>query len=171
MLESKISHITYQVLYALKYLHEKNIVHRDIKPENILLVEEDDCMDQLGTVKLTDFGLARLLHDDKSDDAASKASSDNSTELDSSLKQRSRAYSRVGSDYYAAPEVHMGLGYDTPVDIYSLGVTLYVMLCGTPPSSTSSGLVWSTRPNWQLHQPLLLSGPALTSSSCPEESM
>lgn len=89
-------------------------------------------MDQLGAVKLTDFGLARLLRDDS--DACSKASVNSE---DMSLRQRSRAYSRVGSDYYAAPEVHMGLGYDTPVDIYSLGVTLYVMLCGTPPSSTS----------------------------------
>lgn len=135
--EQETATVAKTLLKVLDTLHSRHIVHRDIKPENILLVEEDDCMDQLGTVKLTDFGLARLLHDDKSEDAASKASSDDSTELDSSLKQRSRAYSRVGSDYYAAPEVHMGLGYDTPVDIYSLGVTLYVMLCGTPPSSTS----------------------------------
>mmetsp|Transcript_3747 Transcript_3747/g.9550 ORF Transcript_3747/g.9550 Transcript_3747/m.9550 type:complete len:628 (+) Transcript_3747:271-2154(+) len=120
------------LLNVLDTLHSMHIVHRDIKPENILLSKEDDCLDQLGAVKLTDFGLARLLHDDS--EASSKASLDSE---DMSVKQRSRAYSRVGSDYYAAPEVHMGLGYDTPVDIYSLGVTLYVMLCGTPPSSTS----------------------------------
>ena len=121
------------LLSVLKILHSKNIVHRDIKPENILLMEEDDCMGQLGSVKLTDFGLARLLLDDN-ESSYSKLSVV-SEELSS--KQRSRAYSRVGSDYYAAPEVHMGLGYDTPVDIYSLGITLYVLLCGTPPSSTS----------------------------------
>jgi len=118
------------LLDVLDTLHSKNIVHRDIKPENILLVEEDDPMTQLGAVKLTDFGLARLLRDDN-------AQSDANSEVDLSFKQRSRAYSRVGSDFYAAPEVHLGSGYDTPVDIYSLGVTLYVMLCGTPPTSTS----------------------------------
>jgi serine/threonine protein kinase len=119
------------LLNVLDILHSRNIVHRDIKPENILLVSDDDCMHQLGDVKLTDFGLARLLHDE------TDSSSNVSTESDEFLvKQRMRAYSRVGSDYYAAPEVHMGLGYDTPVDIYSLGVTLFVMLCGSPPSST-----------------------------------
>jgi len=121
------------LLDVLDTLHSRNIVHRDIKPENILLVDEDDSMAQLGAVKLTDFGLARLLHVDN--ETSSKASVD--SEEDLSVKQRSRAYSRVGSDYYAAPEVHMGAGYDTPVDIYSLGVTLFVLLCGTPPSSTS----------------------------------
>ena len=119
------------LLEVLDILHSRNIVHRDIKPENILLVGEDDCMHQLGGVKLTDFGLARLLHDET--DTSSNVSTE-SEEL--SVKQRIRAYSRVGSDYYSAPEVHMGLGYDTPVDIYSLGVTLFVMLCGSPPSST-----------------------------------
>mmetsp|Transcript_28541 Transcript_28541/g.60839 ORF Transcript_28541/g.60839 Transcript_28541/m.60839 type:complete len:610 (-) Transcript_28541:201-2030(-) len=125
--EFETATVATRLLNVLDVLHSRNIVHRDIKPENILLVDEDDGMDQLGTVKLTDFGLARLLHDDN----------ETSSKEDMSVKQRSRAYSRVGSDYYAAPEVHMGLGYDTPVDIYSLGITLYVMLCGTPPSSTS----------------------------------
>ncbi|KAL7534253.1 hypothetical protein ACHAXR_005759 [Thalassiosira sp. AJA248-18] len=130
--ELETASVAKTMLNVLRVLHSNHIVHRDIKPENILLVDEDNSMDQLGRVKLTDFGLARLLHDDES---SSKGSVD--TEEDFSVKQRSRAYSRVGSDYYAAPEVHMGLGYDTPVDIYSLGVTLYVMLCGSPPSSTS----------------------------------
>lgn len=121
------------MLDVLNTLHSKNIVHRDIKPENILLVDEDDATSPLGTVKLTDFGLARQLQVEPSPSQVSLTDSD----VDQSMRQRSRAYSRVGSDYYAAPEVHMGSGYDTPVDIYSLGVTLYVMLCGTPPSATS----------------------------------
>jgi serine/threonine protein kinase len=52
-------------------------------------------------------------------------------------KGRSRAYSRVGSDYYAAPEMSYGgdNGYDSAVDMYSLGVTLYILLCGEPPAS------------------------------------
>lgn len=136
--ELETASVAKTMLHVLDVLHSKHIVHRDIKPENILLMNEDDSMGQLGTVKLTDFGLARLLHDDN--ECSSKPNGETTEDDLSSTKhkfQRSRAYSRVGSDYYAAPEVHMGLGYDTPVDIYSLGVTLYVMLCGTPPSSTS----------------------------------
>ena len=129
--ESETASVAKTMLDVLDALHSRHIVHRDIKPENILLVDQD--VNQLKSVKLTDFGLARLLHDENE---ASPKASDMEDEV--SVKQRSRAYSRVGSDYYSAPEVHMGLGYDTPVDIYSLGVTLYVMLCGTPPSSTSS---------------------------------
>ena len=123
------------LLTVLQNLHSRNIVHRDIKPENILLMNDDEFMDQLGAVKLTDFGLARLLRDDNNETSSSKASL---LSHDLQLRhQRSRAYSCVGSDYYTAPEVHLGLGYDTPVDVYSLGVTLYVLLCGTPPSLTS----------------------------------
>jgi len=130
--EMETATVAQTILRVLDTLHSRNIVHRDIKPENILL-ESEDGDHHLLSVKLTDFGLARVLQNDQD----SKASSQDSLE-DSSSARRSRAYSRVGSDYYAAPEVHKGSGYDTPVDIYSLGITLYVMLCGTPPSSTSS---------------------------------
>lgn len=88
------------------------------------MVNEDDGSGQL-QVKLTDFGLARMLDGEED------------TTTEDPVIRRSRAYSRVGSDYYAAPEVYMGLGYDTPVDIYSLGVTLYVMLVGAPPSTST----------------------------------
>jgi len=136
--EQETATVAKTLLKVLHTLHSRHIVHRDIKPENILLVEEDDCMGELGRVKLTDFGLARLLHNDDTSSKMTSSSGDSSSSSNQDFsKQRSRAYSRVGSDYYAAPEVMMGAGYDTPVDIYSLGVTLYVMLCGTPPSSTS----------------------------------
>ncbi|EED94832.1 predicted protein, partial [Thalassiosira pseudonana CCMP1335] len=107
-MEGEVGGVARTLLGVLETLHSRHIVHRDIKPENILLVEADT----------KDFS--------KEDDGGK-------LHLES---QRSRAYSRVGSDYYTAPEVNMGFGYDTPVDMYSLGVTLYVMLCGAPPSAS-----------------------------------
>jgi serine/threonine protein kinase len=121
---------------VLKELHERHIVHRDVKPENVLLVKSDE--DGCGLeVTLTDFGLARILHGKNDADEVASSDAQSTTSSDQEMierKQRSRAYTCVGSDFYTAPEVSSGLGYDTPVDIYSLGVTLYVMLCGTPPS-------------------------------------
>lgn len=126
--EAEAASLTKTMLSLLDVLHARNIVHRDIKPENILLVNEDEGNGQQLQVKLTDFGLARML--DGGEDQHGPTSED-------PVLKRSRAYSRVGSDYYAAPEVYMGLGYDTPVDIYSLGVTLYVLLVGAPPSTST----------------------------------
>jgi len=124
--EAETASVAKTLLTILDVLHLKHIVHRDIKPENILLVNEDDGIGKM-QVKLTDFGLARML--DGEDDGFGPT--------EDPAVRRSRAYSRVGSDYYAAPEVYMGLGYDTPVDIYSLGITLYVMLVGVPPSTST----------------------------------
>ncbi len=124
--EPQAATIAGQLLSALAFLHKRGIVHRDVKPENILLVSDDD--DDL-SVKLSDFGLARVLEEDEEDLSTASPLTPPST------TGRSRAYSRVGSDYYAAPEMARGGGYDTAVDMYSLGVTLYIILSGYPPSS------------------------------------
>uniref|UniRef100_A0A6S8SBJ4 Protein kinase domain-containing protein n=1 Tax=Chaetoceros debilis TaxID=122233 RepID=A0A6S8SBJ4_9STRA len=137
--ESQAANIASQLLSALAYLHSRSIVHRDVKPENILLVSTDE--DNL-SVKLSDFGLARLLTRDEDDaEGGLQPSPLTPPSCDDSAKKRSRAYSRVGSDYYSAPEISFGdcaRGYDSAVDIYSLGVTLYILLCGHPPSSRTS---------------------------------
>jgi serine/threonine protein kinase len=136
--EPQAARIATQLLSALSFLHSKGIVHRDVKPENILLVSEDE--DDL-TVKLSDFGLARVLREvdsetmnDNGNDSSS-SSSGLASPLTPPSARRSRAYSRVGSDYYAAPEITFGSGYDTAVDMYSLGITLYILLSGFPPAS------------------------------------
>lgn len=97
-----------QLLNGLKYLHDRNIVHRDIKPENILIIDKDL------HVKLADFGLAKIIGED------------------------SFTTSLCGTPSYVAPEILEPSGqrrYSRAVDIWSLGVVLYICLCGFPPFS------------------------------------
>ena len=93
-----------QMLSALSYLHDKNIVHRDLKPENLLYQTKDDN----SAIKLIDFGLAGSLN----------------TGL---LK------TPCGTPNYVAPEILRQKPYDTKVDMWSIGVILYIILCGFPP--------------------------------------
>ncbi|GAD96009.1 serine/threonine-protein kinase chk2 [Paecilomyces variotii No. 5] len=97
-----------QLFHGVKYLHERGIVHRDIKPENILL------MDKALTVKLGDFGLAKIIGED------------------------SFTTTLCGTPSYVAPEIleeTRRRRYTRAVDIWSLGVVLYICLCGFPPFS------------------------------------
>jgi calcium/calmodulin-dependent protein kinase I len=80
-------------------------VHRDLKPENLLYVNVEDN----ALIKVSDFGLARF------------------------MATKETLYTACGTPNYVAPEVIAGHGYDALVDCWSLGVILYVMLCGFPP--------------------------------------
>lgn len=149
--ELDAAEITAQLLEALKYLHAKKIVHRDVKPENILLPNADDDT----FVKLSDFGLARILKLNNEPDALDDCRYNYDIQEGVVRKQwmRQRAYSRVGSDYYSAPEVMLGgrKGYDESVDMYSLGVVIYILLCGFPPfeNSLSRGSVAFPEEHWK----------------------
>ena len=112
--EPQASRITNQILRALVDIHSHNIVHRDVKPENILLVSQDESDLQ---VKLCDFGVARL-HREKSDSPSDGESSPSTPGL---------AYTTND-----APEVCHG-AEGPAIDVYALGVTLYILLCGFPP--------------------------------------
>jgi serine/threonine protein kinase len=129
--EAQAACITTQILRALEDLHAADVVHRDVKPENILLADNDDSAIH---VKLCDFGLARSLFRKPSSDSLSSSDGESSP----LTPGRSRAYSTVGSNYYVAPEICYGAAYDTAVDIYSLGVTVYIVLCGFPPVFSGS---------------------------------
>lgn len=121
--EQQAACITNQILRALCDLHAAGIVHRDIKPENIFLTSNDD---NSVRVKLGDFGMARAL---------ACSADGQSTEGDTSplTPGATRSFSFIGGSHYAAPEICYGCTYDTSVDMYSLGVTLYIVLCGFPP--------------------------------------
>ena len=107
--ESKSCKIFQQILSSLEYLHNNNICHRDIKPENILL-------DEYGDAKLSDFGLSKKF------------------EKNELLK------TACGSPIYAAPEMIQGKPYKgTCTDIWSLGISLYTMICGELPFDIEDG--------------------------------
>ncbi|KAM4617340.1 serine/threonine-protein kinase D3-like [Discoglossus pictus] len=94
-----------QILSALRHLHAKNIVHCDLKPENVLLATEDP----FPQVKLCDFGFARI------------------------IGEKSFRRSVVGTPAYLAPEVLRNSGYNRSLDMWSVGVIIYVSLSGTFP--------------------------------------
>jgi len=91
---------------ALQYAHSQGVLHRDIKPENILITQE-------GTVKLMDFGLAKMLGEP-------------------SITQEGII---VGTVAYVAPEIALGKGADARSDLYSFGAVLYETVTGKPPFS------------------------------------
>lgn len=104
-------HLATQILKALQHAHECGIVHRDIKPQNIMLLQD-------GTIKVTDFGIARF--------------SDKST--------RTMTEQAIGSVHYIAPEQARGDVTDGKTDIYSVGVMLYEMLTGKLPFDGDSAV-------------------------------
>ncbi|KAD4385343.1 hypothetical protein R6Q59_010393 [Mikania micrantha] len=101
--ENEARKIFQQIISGVEYCHRNMVVHRDLKPENILL-------DARGNVKVADFGLSNIMRDGHF------------------LK------TSCGSPNYAAPEVVSGKLYAGPeVDVWSCGVILYALLCGTLP--------------------------------------
>ena len=96
---------------ALEAAHEKGIIHRDLKPDNIFLV---DVRGAEATVKLLDFGIAKLVRADKRMDKTATGT-------------------MIGTPQYIAPEQARGYSIDHAVDIYSLGGIVFEMLTGRPP--------------------------------------
>jgi serine/threonine protein kinase len=103
---------------ALQCAHERGIVHRDIKPENLII-------DRSGTVKIADFGIARMM-----DEPGAAEGSPGLTGV-----RLGAPTLAIGTPDYAAPEQLACTATDHRADIYSLGVVLYEMLTGERPAA------------------------------------
>ncbi|XP_044281820.1 serine/threonine-protein kinase 33 isoform X2 [Varanus komodoensis] len=116
--ENETRHIIQSLASAIAYLHRKDIVHRDLKLENILVKSSD--IDEENEIKLnikvTDFGLA----------------------VQKMGGSESMFQSTCGTPIYMAPEVISAHDYSQQCDVWSIGVIMYMLLCGEPPFIASS---------------------------------
>ena len=101
-------HFAIQIAKALEHAHGRGIVHRDIKPHNVMVLKN-------GSVKVTDFGIARLMSE-----------------------SHTLTREALGSVHYISPEQAKGGRVDNRSDIYSLGVVMYEMMTGRPPYNGES---------------------------------
>lgn len=111
MQERYIVVVVREMLLALAYLHRMNVIHRDLKAANVLITA-------IGKVMLCDFGVSALL-----------------------VTSQSKRNTLVGTPYWMAPEVAQPIpAYDTKADIWSLGITIYEMVTGSPPHANLDGM-------------------------------
>ena len=96
-----------QIVLALGFLHSKMVAHRDLKPENVLINAD-------GYIKLTDFGLAKI------------------------IEPEAQTNSYCGTLEYMAPEILKDQGHSFQVDWWALGILTYEMIVGFTPYSTGA---------------------------------
>lgn len=93
-----------QILLMMEHMHNNHIIYRDLKPENLMMNTD-------GYLVLVDMGTAKKLK----------------------IEKRFRTNTIIGTPHYMAPEIITGKGYSFPVDLWSLGVITYELLCGKLP--------------------------------------
>ena len=103
--EQQAANMIYQIASGIKYLHTYGIVHRDLKPDNIMITQPND----LGALKIMDFGLSKI------------------------VSSQEKMVDGYGTLSYVAPEVLLRAPYNKKVDIWSLGIILFYILCGHLP--------------------------------------
>ncbi|CAG7825533.1 unnamed protein product [Allacma fusca] len=108
--EEESANMTRDIASALSFLHSHRVVHRDIKPENLLVSVDEHGQRR---IKLADFGLAQVV--------------------------TGPMYTVCGTPTYVAPEILAESGYGMKVDVWALGVIVYVLLCGYPPFVSPTG--------------------------------
>lgn len=104
-----------QVLDAVQYAHERQVLHRDLKPSNILVTRE-------GEARLLDFGIAKLLVEGQAEET-----------------QLTERWGRALTPAYASPEQLTGVGVTVRSDLYALGVILYELMTGSRPPPADRG--------------------------------
>ncbi|XP_071794131.1 calcium/calmodulin-dependent protein kinase type IV-like [Asterias amurensis] len=109
--EKDAANVVKQLCSAVQYLHENGIVHRDLKPENLLYADNSED----APLKLADFGLSKMLSQDV------------------------QMQTVCGTPGYCAPEVLYGRPYSPAVDMWSVGVITYILLCGFEPFYDEKG--------------------------------
>ncbi|XP_069357591.1 peripheral plasma membrane protein CASK isoform X2 [Maniola hyperantus] len=129
--EAVACHYMRQILEALRYCHENDIVHRDVRPHCVLLAGRDNC----APVKLGGFGVAAQLPTPTAHRAPPELVMDNRP-LVGPMGQaylKSDEYGRIGTPHYMAPEVVSSQLYGKPVDVWAAGILLHVLLVGYLP--------------------------------------
>ena len=103
--EKRAAEIIYEIALGVKYLHKYGIIHRDLKPDNIMLTESND----KGHIKIMDFGLSKI------------------------LGKKEKTSDGFGTLTFVSPEVLIRKPYNKEIDIWSIGVILYLILSGDLP--------------------------------------
>ena len=141
--------IAIQFCHGMEHAHSTGMIHRDIKPENILMTKD-------GTVKVTDFGIARGKGDEEK-----KLGLDGEGKRDGDVGKREDNLTTIGTrmgtyDYMAPEQYEDAHSVDKRADIYSFGVCLYEMFCGRKPYGTASQVAASViakEEKKQAHEP------------------
>ncbi|XP_018429202.1 PREDICTED: serine/threonine-protein kinase 33-like [Nanorana parkeri] len=117
--ETETRHVIHSLASAIAYLHKKDIAHRDLKLENILVKSNENQSEEemTGNIKVTDFGLA-----------VQKGG----------VGSENMLQTTCGTPVYMAPEIINAHDYSQQCDIWSIGVIMYMLLCGDPPFMASS---------------------------------
>jgi serine/threonine protein kinase len=107
--EKDVKFYASEILLAIEYMHSQNFIYRDLKLENILIGKD-------GHIKLTDFGLSKILND-----------------------SNDKTYTICGTPEYLAPEILFDKGYDKTCDWFSFGVIIFELFCGFHPYKYEKG--------------------------------